>query len=123
MVEGAHWEKSVAKATNYYMVDNRGRRECVYIDSEKRGSSFKSGKGTRTPIPKRGIMRVVREVDVSSSVEERVGKEEGEEEGKQVEQRSHQSKERHKGSRANHSRRALADRKRDSGMIGPPSRF
>ena len=29
--------------------------------------------------PKRGIMRVVREVDVSSSVEERVGKEEGEE--------------------------------------------
>ena len=35
------------------------------------------------------------------------------------EQRSRQSKERHKGSRANHNRRALADRKRDRGMAGP----
>ena len=59
---------------------------CSY--SEKRGSFFKTGKGTRTPTPKRGIMRVVREVDISSSAEERVGKgewqeeeEEGEEEG------------------------------------------
>ena len=35
------------------------------------------------------------------------------------EQRSRQSKEHHKGSRANHNRRALADRKRDRGMAGP----
>ena len=43
--------------------------------------------------------------------------------GKAGEQRSHQSKERHKGSRANHNRRALADRKRDRGMAGPPARY
>ena len=39
------------------------------------------------------------------------------------EQRSRQSKERHKGSRANHNRRAMADRKRDRGMTGPPARY
>lgn len=39
------------------------------------------------------------------------------------EQKSRQSKERHKGSRANHNRRAMADRKRDRGMAGPPARY
>ena len=43
--------------------------------------------------------------------------------GKPGEQRFHQSKERHKGSRANHNRRALADRKRDRGMGGAPARY
>ena len=42
--------------------------------------------------------------------------------GKPGELKSRQSKERHKGSRANHNRRALADRKRDRGMAGPPAR-
>ena len=51
---------------------------CSY--SEKRGSSFKSERERELTTPKRGIMRVVREVDVSSSVEGRVEKEEEEEE-------------------------------------------
>lgn len=47
----------------------------------------------------------------------------GEGGGKPGEQRFRQSKERHKGNRANHNRRALADRKRDRGMTGPAARY
>ena len=63
-----------------------------------------------------------REAEDSSGVEGR-GRGGGGGGGKPGEQRFHQSKERHKGSRANHNRRALADRKRDRGMGGAPARY
>ena len=54
-------------------------------DSEKRGSFFKTGIRERElTTPKRGIIKVVREVDISSSAEERVGK--GEDEGEEGEE-------------------------------------
>lgn len=37
--------------------------------------------------------------------------------------RSRQAKERHKGSRANHNRKAGAEWKRNKGMAGAPARF
>ena len=49
-------------------------------DSEKRGSFFKEQE-LIAPKRSRGIMRVVRAVDISCSVEERVGKREREAEG------------------------------------------